>query len=159
MIITKFESSAGRNFWVTWFARFSRVATSQSHGSHGSRCRTTLPFLQTPTSLPPPFLILSFSHKTKFSPNAHSGIILLLPPETKLGRRKFPDKKLPFNDQSSLSSASNYIITGSTGFETAKACAIVEDSRMEENLLLDENLIATKSGESIDIAMIGTNSS
>ena len=30
---------------------------------------------------------------------------------------------------------------------------------MEENLLLDENLIATKSGESIDIAMIGMNSS
>ena len=106
-----------------------------------------------------PFLIPSFSHKTKFPSNAHSGIILLLPPETKLGRRKFPDKKCPFNDQSSLSSASNYIITGSTGFETAKACAIVEDSRMEENLLLDENLIATKSGESIDIAMIGTNSS
>ena len=48
-----------------------------------------------------------------------------------------------------LFSASNYIITGSTGFETAKACAIVEDSRIEENLLsLDENHISTKSGES-----------
>ena len=45
------------------------------------------------------------------------------------------------------SPASNYIITGSTGFETAKACAIIEDSRMEENLLLNDNHVATKSGE------------
>ena len=30
----------------------------------------------TDTNFPPPFLILSFSHKTKFSPNAHSGTIL-----------------------------------------------------------------------------------
>ena len=136
---------AGRNFSVTW-------VTCQPLPNNFA-------FL-TETNFPPsPFLIPSFSHKTKFPSNAHSGIILLLPPETKLGRRKFPDKKCPFNDRSSLSSASNYIITGSTGFETAKACAIVEDSRVEENLLLDENLIATKSGESIDIAMIGTNSS
>ena len=46
------------------------------------------------------------------------------------------------------SPASNYIITGSTGFETAKACAIIEDSRMEENLLLNDNHVSTKSGES-----------
>ena len=45
------------------------------------------------------------------------------------------------------SPASNYIITGSTGFETAKACAIIEDSRMEENLLLNDNHVSTKSGE------------
>ena len=58
-------------------------------------------------------------------------------------------KNSPYNDHPSLSSASNYIITGSTGFETAKACAIIEDSRIEENLLLDDNVIATKSGESL----------
>ena len=45
------------------------------------------------------------------------------------------------------SPASNYIITGSTGFETAKACAIIEDSRMEENLQLNDNHVSTKSGE------------
>ena len=55
---------AGRNFsvtWVTWQPLPNNFA-----------------FL-TDTNFPPsPFLILSFSHKTKFSPNAHSGIILLV---------------------------------------------------------------------------------
>ena len=72
----------GRNFsvtWVTWQPLPNNFA-----------------FL-TDTNFPPsPFLILSFSHKTKFSPNAHSGIILLLPPETKLGRNEqnFPTKNV-----------------------------------------------------------------
>ena len=67
---------------------------------------------------------------------------------TKLGRNE-GKSLLSYNDPLSPSSASNYIITGSTGFETAKACAIIEDSRIEENLLLDENRVSTKSGESL----------
>ena len=59
------------------------------------------------------------------------------------------EKISPYNDHPLLPPASNYIITGSTGFETAKACAIIEESRIEENLLLDDNVIATKSGESL----------
>ena len=37
-----------------------------------------------------------------------------------------------------LVSASNYIISGSTGFESAKACAVIEDSP-RENVLDDSN--------------------
>lgn len=46
--------------------------------------------------------------------------------------------------------ASNYIITGSTGFETAKACAVIEDSRPNENVLsIDEDTVSLKPGEII----------
>ena len=39
-----------------------------------------------------------------------------------------------------LISASNYIISGSSGFETAKACAVVEDTpRSNENQISIEN--------------------
>ena len=73
--------------------------------------------------------------------------------KTKLGRNE-GKSLLTYNDPLSPSSASNYIITGSTGFETAKACAIIEDSRIEENLLLDENRVSTKSGESLIIVTL-----
>ena len=51
-------------------------------------------------------------------------------------------------------SASNYIISGSSGFETAKACAVIEDTpRSNENQIsIDDNYdlpVSVKPGKNL----------
>ena len=63
LIITKFEFPRGSPTNFTWLERSSRVSTSQSHGSQGRQLPHNFAFL---TDENFPFLIPSFSRKTKF---------------------------------------------------------------------------------------------